>query len=155
MNIKKVLASSAILLTLSSPITIKASETYTFKKGDTFNRVCFINYKDLKYNYRLAYYNGIIDINKLDNNLTISLPTIEELENFSFTYKVEKNDTLEIIAQKFFGDALLGSLIGEYNCLNEEIKPNDEIFIPSFNQLMELNNACIGKVKKYVRTRSV
>lgn len=155
MNIKKVLASSAILLTLATPLTTKASETYRFKKGDTFNRVCFMNYKDLKYNYRLAYYNGINDINKLDANLLIVLPTIEELESFSFTYKVKENDTLEIIAQKFFGDALLGSLIGEYNCLNENIKPNDEIFIPSFNQLMELNNACIGKVKKYVRTRSV
>lgn len=153
-KIKKILASSLILVTLSAPLTIKADEEYTFKKGDTFNRICFIKYRDLKYNYRVLMYNGLEEMN-LKEGTKIVFPSEETLNSYSFWYKVKENEDLSLIALKFYGDILLGSLLGEYNCLDKEIKENDVLFIPSFNELMELNNACSRKVNKYVRKRNV
>ena len=97
----------------------------------------------------------IDECENLPEGTKIVFPSEETLNSYSFWYKVKENEDLSLIALKFYGDILLGSLLGEYNCLDKEIQENDVLFIPSFNELMELNNACSSKVNKYVRKRNV
>lgn len=154
-KLKRLFAQTIVLVTISTPVNVCAG-TYTFKPGDTFNRICVIKYRTLKYNYRLAFYNQIEDITKIKAGTIINVPSVEELENLSFWYTVKKDEDIYLIATMFYGDPQLATLLSEYNCLDSFIlKENDKIFIPSYSQIMELKNACIGKVKENVKKRNI
>ena len=64
-----------------------------------------------------------------------------------------------MLAKTFYDDETLGILLGEYNCLNSNnLVSGQQLFIPSYEQIMELKDACynvVGKVKTYVKKRNI
>ena len=137
----------------------KQNEVYRVKKGDTLGKICKQHYGSYKYVDKLAAYNGIANIDSININLVITLPSVYELEQLvGFTYKIKNGDTLEKIAFAYYGKEAFAQLLAEYNCLETNILYEGQlIFVPSYSQMLEFCNAIhnIGKGKTNVKTRNI
>lgn len=135
------------------------NEVYRVKKGDTLGKICKQHYGSYKYVDKLAAYNGIANIDSININLVITLPSVYELEQLvGFTYKIKNGDTLEKIAFAYYGKEAFAQLLAEYNCLETNILYEGQlIFVPSYSQMLEFCNAIhnIGKGKTNVKTRNI
>lgn len=152
------------ILDIPSINTIKNIDTeqyeiYVVKKGDTLSKICKNYYNTYQYVNQLAFYNSISNIDVINVDQIIKLPSkyiLEQLDEFSYTIK--KGDTLEKIALAYYGKEGLGQLLAEYNCLSANILYEGQIiFIPSYNKMLEFYNAVynIEKGKNYVKRRSI
>lgn len=141
-------------------ILIMRDEFYEVKKGDTLSKLCYEKYGSTKYVSKLAIYNKIGNPNLIYVGEIIAFPNLKKLENIGcFWYTVRKGDTLYMLAKTFYGDETLASLLSEYNCLNSNILVvGEQLFIPSYEQIMEFKNVCYnkkGKVKIYAKKRNI
>lgn len=135
-------------------------EFYEVKKGDTLSKLCKERYGTTKYVNKVATYNKKGNPDLIYVGEIIAFPNVKKLENIgSFWYTVKKDETLFLLAKTFYEDETLGPLLGEYNCLNSNnLTQNQQLFIPSYEQIMEFKDACynvVGKVKTYVRKRNI
>ena len=119
-----------------------------------------INDLYLKYVNKVATYNKKGNPDLIYVGEIIAFPNLKKLENIgSFWYTVKKGDTLFVLAKTFYEDETLGILLGEYNCLNSNnLVVGQQLFIPSYEQIMEFKDACcnvVGKANTYVKKRNI
>ncbi len=134
---------------------IVKDQIYIVKKNDTLSKITKEFYGTNEYIDKLAIYNGIENKNMIYINQIINIPSIYKLNEIEeIMYIVKKDDTLEQISNIYYGTPFFGLLLKEYNCITNNIKENDVIYIPSYNKLIELYNT-IKEGNTYVKKRNI
>jgi len=126
-------------------------EVYFVKKGDTLSKLCKEKYNSSKYYQALALYNNIDNPNLIYVGQIIAFPNINKINELYYNHQtsiyhtIKNGETLEYLSKMYYKTPLFSSLLGEYNCLDSnDLKANQQIFIPSYESILEFYNACKG-----------